>query len=113
MLLIGPIDSDQQHRFPPPTRMRGHHARHHQQPSIRPAFETRLLIGGHLPRHPWGGMVLTWRSSREDRLILSPEVATRKICLVRANYNIEGPLSRDMHLRLLAERCGVALATLQ
>jgi len=36
-------------------------------------------------------MVLTWRSSREDRLILSPEVATRKICLVRANYIIEGP----------------------
>jgi hypothetical protein len=25
----------------------------------------------------------------------------------------EGPLSRDAHLRLLAERCGVALATLQ
>ena len=58
-------------------------------------------------------MVLTWRSSREDRLILSPEVATRMICLVRANYSIEGPLSRDAHLRLLAERCGVALATLQ
>ena len=58
-------------------------------------------------------MVLTWRSSREDRLILSPEVATRKVCLVRAIYSIEGPLSRDAHLRLLAERCGVALATLQ
>jgi hypothetical protein len=25
----------------------------------------------------------------------------------------QGPLSRDVHLRLLAERCGVALATLQ
>jgi hypothetical protein len=25
----------------------------------------------------------------------------------------QGPLSRDAHLRLLAERCGVALATLQ
>jgi hypothetical protein len=25
----------------------------------------------------------------------------------------QGPLSRDAHLRLLAERCGVALTTLQ
>jgi hypothetical protein len=25
----------------------------------------------------------------------------------------QGPLSRDAHLRLLAEQCGVALATLQ
>ena len=33
-------------------------------------------------------MVLRWRSSRESRLILSPEVATRKVCLVRANYSI-------------------------
>src|SRR6516162_9913876 len=78
--------------LPPPTRLRGHHARHHQQPSIGPAFETHLLIGGHLPRHPWGGMVLRWRSSRESRLILSSEVATRNVCLVRANYSIEESL---------------------
>jgi hypothetical protein len=33
--------------------------------------------------------MLTWRSSREDRVILSPEVATRKVSLVRAHYSIE------------------------
>jgi hypothetical protein len=60
---------------------------------LGPAFETRLLIGGHLPRHPWGGMVLTWRSSRKSRVILSPEAATRKVCLMRANYSIEEPLA--------------------
>jgi len=28
-------------------------------------------------------------------------------------FHHQGPLSRDAHLRLLAERCGVALNTLQ
>ena len=37
-------------------------------------------------------MVLRWRSSRESRLILSSEVATRNVCLVRANYSIEESL---------------------
>ena len=63
----------------PPRCMRGHHARHHQQPSIAPAFETRLPIGGRLPRHPRGEIVLSGRSSRKVSTIFSPGEATRMI----------------------------------
>src|SRR6516164_3980144 len=42
----------------PFTCVRGYHAQHHQQPPMGPAFETHLPIGGHLPRHPRGEIVL-------------------------------------------------------
>jgi hypothetical protein len=35
------------------------------------------------------------------------------VCELLCEIGHQGPLSRDVHLRLLAERCGVALATLQ
>jgi hypothetical protein len=58
---------------------------------------------------PWGLQILTVTSGLGA--LGSGGPCGRARSPMRARH--QGPLSRDAHLRLLAERCGVALATLQ
>ena len=74
MLLIRPVDPNQQHRLSPPiiseVSMRGS-----ATASYGAALTVRLPIGGLKPRRSRGEVVCLRRSSRKELLTFSPGVA--------------------------------------